>query len=150
MRLVVLGLVVALALVGCRGVASSATGGTPPSGQVAAGARVTGQAAKVVIDRDCSKLEDPGDEYVCLKNDDTRPAAMGSWVLRNVLGRSYNFPVGFTLAPGASVRVHTGAGTNSATDLYWGYTVKPAWEKGDKLTLLSNENIEVFVSELKL
>jgi hypothetical protein len=74
---------------------------------------------------------------------------MGSWVLRNVMGRSYNFPTGFQLAPGATVKLHTGAGADSATDLYWDYRVKPAWEKGDKLTLHNNENTEVFVSEPK-
>ena len=150
MRTLVVGLVLILALVGCKGIASSAGGATPQQGQVAAGAKVTtGTVAKVAIDRDCSKLGDATDEYVCLKNEDQRPAEMGSWVLRNVMGRSFNFPAGFSLPAGATVKVHTGAGTNSATDLYWNYTVKPAWESGDKLTLLSNENVEVNVSEPK-
>lgn len=148
MRHLGLALLLLLALAGCRGIASSATGSTPAAGAVAPGAQVSEAApAKVVIDRECSTLEDPADEYVCLRNDDQRPAEMGSWVLRNVLGRSYNIPPGFVLAPGAVVKVHTGAGTDSATDLYWNYRVKPAWEKGDKLTLHNNENVEVFVSE---
>jgi len=144
---------VALALAACKGIASSssAAGQTPPPQQLAAGAKVSSSTGppKVTIDRDCSKLGDAADEYVCVKNDDSRPADMGSWVLRNVMGRSFNFPPGFSLPAGATVKVHTGAGTNSATDLYWNYTVKPAWETGDKLTLLSNENVEVFVSEPK-
>jgi hypothetical protein len=112
------------------------------------GARVSEAAPpRVVIDRECSRLEDAADEYVCLKNEDSRPAEMGSWVIRNVMGRSYNFPPGFTLAPGATVRLHTGAGTDSASDLHWDYRVKPAWERIDKLILLNNENVEVFVSE---
>ena len=147
-RLFVVTLALALVVVGCRGVAGSAGGATPPA-QLAAGAKVSGTAAKVVIDRDCSKLEDPADEYVCLKNEDQRQADMGAWVLRNVMGRSYNFPTGFVLAPGGSVKLHTGAGSDSATDLYWDYRVKPAWEKGDKLVLHNNENVEVFVSEPK-
>ena len=149
MRAPLIGLALLVLLGGCKGVASSTAGATPQGAQVAAGAKVTGAAAKVVIDRDCSHLEDPTDEYLCLKNEDQRPADMSAWVIRNVLGRSYNFPTGFTLAPGAVVKLHTGAGTDSATDLYWNYRVKPAWEKGDKLTLHSNENVEVFVSEPK-
>ncbi|TAK20822.1 MAG: lamin tail domain-containing protein [Chloroflexota bacterium] len=122
---------------------------TPPA-QVASGARISEAAPpRVVIDRDCSKIEDSDDEYVCMKNDDQRPAEMGSWVIRNVMGRSYNFPTGFNLPPGATVKLHTGAGTDSATDLYWNYQVKPAWEKTDKLTLHNNENVEVFVSEAR-
>jgi Lamin Tail Domain len=131
---------------GCRGIASSGVDVTPAS--IASSARITeNSVAKIVIDRDCSKLADPSDEYVCLTNADTAAADMGSWVLRNVLGRSFNFPPGFTLPAGQTVKVHTGAGTDSATDLHWAYRVDPAWEKGDKLTLHNNEDVEVFVSD---
>jgi hypothetical protein len=142
-------LVVALLLfgAGCRGVVSSRAEMTPPS-QVASSARVTEAGVqKVVIDRECSKLGDASDEYVCVTNQDPAPADMSSWVVRNVLGRSFSFPPGFTLAPGQTVRVHTAAGTDSAGDLHWAYRVNPAWEKGDKLTLHNNENVEVFVSQ---
>jgi hypothetical protein len=141
--------VVALAVIGCgcRGIATSRADMTPPP-NVASSARITENTVpKIVIDRDCSKLDDASDEYVCLTNADTGPAEMGSWVLRNVLGRSFNFPTGFKLAPGQTVKVHTGAGTDSATELHWAYRVNPAWEKGDKLTLHNNENVEVFISE---
>ena len=150
MRPLLAGLAVALALAGCKGIASSAGAPPPAAANQAPGARVAeATLPKVVIDRECSRLEDGGDEYVCIKNEEQRPVDMGSWVLRNVLGRSYNFPPGFQLGPGATVRLHTGAGADSAADLYWDYRVKPAWEKGDKLTLHNNENTEVFVSEPK-
>src|SRR5581483_574310 len=88
-------LLVALVTAGCKGVASSAgaPGQTPQTQQRAAGAKVSSSTGppKVTIDRDCSKLGDTTDEYVCVKNDDQRPADMGSWVLRNVMGRSFNF-----------------------------------------------------------
>lgn len=143
----VLLVVVLLAAVGCRGIVSARGEATPPP-NVASAARVTGSSVpNVVIDRDCSRLGDSSDEYVCLANQDASPADMSSWVLRNVLGRSYNFPQGFSLPPGQTVKVHTAAGTDSASDLHWGYRVNPAWEKGDKLTLHNNEDVEVFVSE---
>ena len=146
MRLV-LALSALLVVAGCRGFASSRAEMTPPP-QVASSARVTEAGVqKVVIDRECSKLGDPTDEYVCLTNQDPVPADMSSWVVRNVLGRSFNFPPGFVLAPGQTVRIHTAAGTDSAVDLHWAYRVNPAWEKGDKLTLHNNENVEVFVSQ---
>ncbi len=132
---------------GCRGLATSRSDMTPSS-NVASSARVTSAGVpKIVIDRACSTLADPADEYVCLTNADSGSAEMGSWVLRNVLGRSFNFPTGFTLAAAQTVKVHTGPGTDSPTDLHWAYRVNPAWEKGDKLTLHNNEDVEVFVSE---
>ena len=77
MRLLLAGLALALALAGCKGVASSSGGGpTPAIGSQAPGARVSESGTpRVVIDRDCSKLEDGPDEYVCIKNDDSRPVA---------------------------------------------------------------------------
>lgn len=140
---------VAIGGAGCRGFASGArTDATPAPAQVASSARVTeSNVVKVVIDRACSKLADDTDEYVCLTNADTAPADMGAWILRNVLGRSYNFPPGFKLPVGQTVKVHTGAGTDSATDLHWAYRVNPAWETGDKLTLHNQEDVEVFVSD---
>src|SRR5437016_2328602 len=124
---------VALAVVGCgcRGLATSRAEMTPPP-QVASSARITESSVpKVVIDRECSRLGDVSDEYVCLTNADNGPADMSDWILRNVLGRSFNFPPGYKLPAGQTVKVHTGAGADSATDLYWAYRVNPAWETGD-------------------
>ena len=150
MRLPWLGLALltlAVGGVGCRGFATSRAEMTPPP-QVASSARVTESGvAKVVIDRDCSKLGDASDEYVCLTNADTALVDMGAWILRNVLGRSYNFPPGYKLPAGQTVKVHTGAGSDTATDLHWAYRVNPAWETGDKLTLHNQEDVEVFVSD---
>ena len=131
---------------GCRGLASSGSQATPVA-SLASSARVTGSGfLKVVIDRQCSHLADPSDEYVCLTNSDSSAADMSQWVLRNVMGRSYNFPSGFSLPAGQTVKVHTGSGTDSATDLHWSYSVNPAWETSDKLTLHNNEDVEVFIS----
>ena len=133
-------------LVGCKGFASSQSAATPlPS--LAASARVSESGVpKVTIDRTCSKLGDATDEYVCVTSGEQAPVDMSAWILRNVLGRTYNFPPGFSLPAGQTVKVHTGAGTDSATDLHWAYRVNPAWEKTDKLTLHNNEDVEVFVS----
>ncbi len=118
LRGVVLALVAVVAVGGCRGFATSRAEMTPPP-QVASSARVTESGvAKIVIDRDCSRLGDAADEYVCLTNADTAPADMGAWILRNVLGH-----------------------------LHWAYRVNPAWESGDKLTLHNQEDVEVFVSD---
>jgi hypothetical protein len=138
---------IAVATSACRGLAPSRPEATPLP-NIASSARVTESGVpKVVIDRDCSKLGDSSDEYVCLTNGDSAPVDMSSWILRNVLGRSFNFPTGFTLAVGQTVKVHTGGGSDSATDLHWAYRVNPAWEKSDKLTLHNGEDVEVFVSD---
>lgn len=64
----------------------------------------------------------PGDdvigEYVRIQNHGDA-VEMTGWTLRDEAGRVYTFPA-FTLASGASVRVWTGSGVDSGTDLYWG------------------------------
>jgi len=48
---------------------------------------------------------------------------------------SYTFPAGFTLDAGATVTLHTGSGTDTATDLYWGAGA-PIWNNaGDTITV---------------
>ena len=46
-------------------------------------------------------------------------ADMTDWTLSDEANHTFTFPT-FTLNPGAFVRVWTKAGTNTATDLYWG------------------------------
>ena len=65
----------------------------------------------------------PGDdvqgEYVRIENSGGRPADMTDWTLRDDANHVFTFPT-FTLNAGASVRVWTKSGTDTATDLYWG------------------------------
>lgn len=45
---------------------------------------------------------------------------LGGWTIRDKGGRHvYKFPNGFVLRAGKSVRLHTGRGTNTRTDVYW-------------------------------
>ena len=59
-------------------------------------------------------------EYVELKNTGRGPVALTNWKIIDVDDRKvFKFPT-FTLAPGAIVRVRSGVGRNTRTDLYWG------------------------------
>lgn len=58
-------------------------------------------------------------EWVKIVNHKSTRVRLRGWTLRDSDGNVYRFPT-FTLKPGAAVRVHTGKGRNSATDLYWG------------------------------
>lgn len=64
-------------------------------------------------------------EYVVIKNTGTRAKYLTGWRLIDVRtaanggNQVYKFPT-FKLAAGAVVRVHSGKGTRTAHDLYWG------------------------------
>jgi hypothetical protein len=58
-------------------------------------------------------------EYVTIKNTGTTIRTLTSWTVRDLANHVYTIP-SFKLGAGKSVRLHTGKGTNSSTDLYWG------------------------------
>jgi hypothetical protein len=82
-----------------------------------------------------------------LTNGDAVPVNLDGWWLDSpkwgYVDRFY-FPSGITLAPGASVRVHSGTGANTATDIYmWRTSVMWAGQLSDLAVLYDNYGREV-------
>jgi hypothetical protein len=63
---------------------------------------------------------DPDDEWVDLTNRGDASVDMAGWAVEDAAGNHYDFPDDFTLAAGDTVRLHSGSGTDTSTDLYWG------------------------------
>lgn len=63
--------------------------------------------------------QDPTGEYVCFRSYDWRAIVMTDWLVKDRVRLRYTFPT-FVLNPGAIVRLHSGQGHNTATDLYSG------------------------------
>jgi len=87
---------------------------------------VTVGPADVRVNPACCQFDAPGNdhdnlnqEYVCFTNWGGSPQNITNWKVRDVANHTYTFPT-FVLAAGASLTLHTGSGTNTATDLYWG------------------------------
>ena len=83
----------------------------------------------------CSQFDAPGndndnlnEEYVCFRNQGGSPADMSGWHVRDDADHTYTFP-SFTLGLGATVKLHTGTGANTASDLYWGRS-QAVWNNG--------------------
>lgn len=76
-------------------------------------------------------------EYILLQNQGTAPQDMSGWYIESTVGpQTFNFPIGFTLAPGASVRVesYTGARNDPPQALLW--SPEAIWNNaGDKAIL---------------
>jgi micrococcal nuclease len=59
-------------------------------------------------------------EWVEIINNGTTDQQMRGWVLKDEsASHRYNFPSGYVLTGGTTVRVYTGCGSNTATELYW-------------------------------
>ena len=69
---------------------------------------------------------DPNGEWVELTNEGDAPVDLGGYTLRDEGTHVYTFGP-FTLAPGATVRVRSGRGTDTAADLHWGLADDAVW-----------------------
>lgn len=78
--------------------------------------------------------EDLAGEYVLLRNTGSNRVDLSGWTLEDESGSRYTFPA-FALAPGAQVRVWVKAGSNDASNLYWGRT-QPVWNNGGDTAVL--------------
>ncbi len=74
------------------------------------------------------------EEWVEISNLGTSDVSMTGWTLEDEENNTYSFP-DVSLAAGASVKVHSGAGTDTAEDLFWNSS-SPVWNNdGDTATL---------------
>jgi LysM repeat protein len=83
------------------------------------------------------------DEAVRISNAGTRPLMLRDWELEEEDGQVYTFVdvtlFGSSEAGGApSILIHTEAGQNGPSDLYWGLET-PVWESGETVTLRDAE-----------
>lgn len=73
-------------------------------------------------------------EYVTISNTSTTKRSLTGYTIKDAVGHTYKFGT-FYLGAGKSVRVHTGKGTNTSTDRYWGRTWYVWNNTGDKAYL---------------
>lgn len=98
--------------------------------------------ARVRADPPGDDNEDPNAEYVILENVGDQSVDLEGWTVADEVGQAYEFG-NQTLAPGARVTLHTGSGTDTATDVYWGRT-RAVWNNdGDVVTVRDTEGTVV-------
>ncbi len=82
------------------------------------------------------------DERIIIQNTGSEKIILTGWRLEDDKGQVYHFPQSpqLTLYPGASVQVHTRAGSDQPSDVYWGLT-EPVWASGELAALYDPQNI---------
>ena len=100
-------------------------------------------AGLVISDRNVDpESGDLVDEYIELTNDGDETLAMGNWTLSDSEGWEFYFPAEFSLDAGQSVRIHTGDGEWTETDLYWDVEYQ-VWEEEDTVILTDASGNEI-------
>jgi hypothetical protein len=87
------------------------------TGQASAAIRIT----KIYFDSpgtDDGSNKSLNAEYVQVKNTGASRKTLTGWTLRDTSSHVFKFPT-FRLRAGKSVKIHTGKGSNTASDLYW-------------------------------
>ncbi len=78
------------------------------------------------------------DEYFTLENTGTESVDMTRWSVSNEHGDTFDFPDGFTLAPRATVTIHSGAGADTKGILYWNAS-EPVWSNTSDIGVLYDD-----------
>lgn len=65
-------------------------------------------------------------EWVEITNEGSEPVDLTGYMLQDDTNHIYTFGE-FVMPPGATVRIYTGQGTDTDTELYWGYVGEAVW-----------------------
>lgn len=79
-------------------------------------------------------------EVVQIQYTGTSDLSLTGWILRDSNGNKFQFPEMILYKDGA-VRIHTGAGLNTAVDLYWNLS-EPVWVEGEIARLIDPQGTE--------
>ncbi len=89
------------------------------------------------------------EEWIEILNTGTSPIDLTGWSVKDEsASKRFAFPDGFTLSRGARVRIHSGCGDPTPTDLYWCQSGSAVWNNsGDTVFVLDPDgNIAVWRS----
>jgi micrococcal nuclease len=92
--------------------------------------------ADYVFDPRGRDTDNPNGEWVAIANETAVGIEMGGWTLRDESTQHrFRFPNGFALQPGEEVLIHSGCGTDVASDLFW-CASDPVWSNGGDTMIL--------------
>ena len=78
--------------------------------------------------------ENLNEEWIEIINNETVDENLAGWTLQDQQNHTYTFP-DFNLKAGATVKIHTGEGSNTEEDLFWNKS-SSIWNNGGDLATL--------------
>jgi LysM repeat protein len=114
-------------------VPDESTSGDEPTPTVISTVAVAPQDVRIAA---ITGVGDLPNEQVILTNDSDTPYSLQGWQLQRGDGVAYTFRSDVPLFPGGSIRLHSGAGTDTSIDLYWGQS-EAVWQAGAEVRLVS-------------
>jgi len=84
------------------------------------------------------------EEWIEITNNGSVSINLYGWVINDLAGYSYDFPLGYALPPSGVVRIRTGIGQDTQTDLYWGRR-SPVWNNTGDVIFITDGNGKIIV-----
>jgi hypothetical protein len=78
-------------------------------------------------------------EWFALRNYSSRARSLAGWTVRDSVGHVYSFPSAYKLPAGRTVTVHTGKGSSTKLNRYWGQQ-HYVWNNSEDRAVLKNAN----------
>lgn len=99
--------------------------------------------AEVHADAEGDESDNLNDEYIMFENSGSESLDLSGWTVADAAGREYTIPSDTVLSAGETITLHTGEGTDTETDLYWG-SGSPVWNNdGDTIIVTNNQGERV-------
>ena len=118
---------------------TTVTDGGTPAGTPASSLAV----AEVHADAEGDESDNLNDEYIVFENSGSEELDLSDWTVADAAGREYTMPSDMALDAGETIMLHTGEGTNTDEDLYWG-SGSPVWNNdGDTIIVTNNQGERV-------
>lgn len=83
--------------------------------------------------------ENLNDEYVTFTNTGSETLDLSGWTVSDEAGHTYTFPDGASLAADETVTLHTGSGSDTASDRYWGSS-SAVWNNGGDTVMVKDDS----------
>ena len=118
------------------GLWTCATDGSEP-GAVAGNQAGSEEFGIAEIDADAPGNDNanPNGERIVFENTGTERLVLGGWTVSDAADHVYTFPGGFVLEPDEQVTLHTGDGSDTPSELYWGASGAVWNNDGDTVTV---------------
>lgn len=100
-----------------------------------AGSDVALKIVQIQADAPGSDNENPNGEWIEITNQSSQPVPMLGYTLKDEANHIYTFG-NFNVALGASFRLYSGQGRDSAAELYWGLAGESIWNNDSDTAFL--------------
>jgi len=102
--------------------------------------------AQIHEDAEGAERDNLNDEYIIFENTGNSSLDLSGWTLSDDADHTYSFSNGFALGPSDTVTIHTGEGSDTSSDLYWGLE-SPVWNNGGDTITVRDESSNILLRE---